>query len=129
MLSSKIYNNEEINICLPTLYKNIIDKKTNKYTKYGIFEPNDEEKKYIKKLEQQDTYRQLKVIAIIENTMLYECEKLQMVNYIYLSNDFNPYLTLCGVRIKSIVVNRTWNIVDDGEIEIDEINGNIVRIK
>lgn len=109
---------------LPSLFKDIKANRIRKYTKDGIFKPNETDMKYITRLKEEGK----NVVAIIENSMFYKNVKLDVTNYIYLSNDYVPNMTVKGLSIKALVINRTWDIESTGMIMINEINGNLIRV-
>lgn len=118
------YNNNILNNILPTLSKDIETKTIRKYTKGGILKPNENDEKYIEELKKMDKL----VIAIIDNSMFYKDVKLDVTNYIYISDDYTPEANTKGVSVKALVINKTWGIESTGMIMIDEINGNLIRV-
>lgn len=109
---------------LPTLIKDINSCNIRKYAKHGILEPSEEDLKYIRKMENDN----LTVLAIIDSNMFYKDIKLEVTNYIYISKDYVPSNSIKGLKMKALVLNKTWKIESNGIVCIDEINGNLVRI-
>lgn len=109
---------------LPTLAKDISENYIKKYTKDGIFKPNEEDIKCIKQMKNQG----LNVLAIIDGDMFYNDKKLEIINYIYTSKHHTPTISIKGIKIEALVKNKTWKIEDDGLININEINGNLIRV-
>lgn len=122
MMISSVLNN--IDTCLPTLSKDINVNKIRKYTKHGIFSPDETDLKYIEKMKKSG----MKILTIIESNMYYKDKKLDIVNYIYISHNYVPTPYVKGIKIEAIVVNKTWKIEKRGIVGINEINGNLVRV-
>ncbi len=110
---------------LPTLIKDINSGSIRKYTKHGIFEPDEEDKIFISKMNANN----IKVLTIIESYMYYMDKKLDVINYVYLSPKYKPASSIKGIKVEALVKNKTWNITSNGIICIDEINGNLIRVQ
>lgn len=109
---------------LPTLTNDIRKNTIRKYTKYGIYSPDEIDLKYISKLKENG----LKVLTIINSSMYYKDVELEVINYIYISKNYAPTDSIKGLKIEALVKNKTWNIESSGIICIDEVNGNLVRV-
>lgn len=94
------------------------------------FYVNEEDQEIIKELEESD----YKVIHVIDNTFSMDGEKVNIVNYLLLTNEYisGEVESLENIeksiyRAFAYVYNKTWGIKEYGYIGISELTGGMVR--
>jgi len=91
-------------------------------------ELTDKHKNKIAEIESNN--KNLKVIAVLEGTyILGGVDKATMTSYVYLDNDYKPWIIEDNaIGFYAVVVNESWDIEEAGSVGITETVGLVRRV-